>query len=101
MEQTNNTYECNDGVSKGRAKLLNNIREVGFAITELNLFLDTHPYDRNALAMFKRLCAKKQELTAEYTAKYGPLCVCDSGGDTPFDWVSPAEKWPWERGGED
>ena len=89
-----------DAASKSRLRLLNNIREVGFAVVELNLFLDTHPYDRKALSMFKKLCAKKEELTKEYTMKYGPLSVCGSSDDAPFDWVSEDNKWPWQREGE-
>lgn len=83
--------------SNERTKLLNSIREVGFAVVELNLFLDTHPYDRGALSMFKRLCEKKKTLTEEYTRKYGPLMACDSSENVPFDWVSEANKWPWEK----
>ena len=36
-----------------REEMMNNIRGFNFAITELALYLDTHPYDTNALAMHK------------------------------------------------
>ncbi len=98
MDVICNKVNCqNDCASTDRVKLLNKIREVGFAVVELNLFLDTHPYDRGALTMFKRLCEKKQMLTEEYTRKYGPLKACDSSENVPFDWVSEANKWPWEK----
>lgn len=93
-------FMCDDSVSKSQKRLLNAIREVSFAVVELNLFLDTHPHNREALMLFKKLCANKEVLVNEYKTKYGPLKACHSSENTPFEWVSENNKWPWERGGE-
>lgn len=93
-------FMCDSEISKSQSKLLNSLREISFAVVELNLFLDTHPHNMEALKLFKKLCANKEILEKEYVMKYGPLCACDSAENTPFEWVSEENKWPWQRGGE-
>ena len=91
-------FMCDSEIPKSQSKLLNSIREVCFAIVELNLFLDTHPNNMEALALFKKLCANKEVLENEYKMKYGPLKVCDVSDNTPFSWASEENKWPWQKG---
>ena len=78
-------------------ELLNRIRETAFAITDLNLFLDTHPSCKQALELFTSLAFTLESLKREYTSKYGPLKAMDSANDTPFEWVSDKYLWPWQR----
>ena len=39
-----------------REKLLAWIDQVSFAVVEMNLYLDTHPEDEDALAFFREIC---------------------------------------------
>lgn len=39
---------------KDREKLLQFISEVSFALIDVNLFLDTHPYDEDALEYYEK-----------------------------------------------
>ena len=65
-----------------------------FAMTELNLYLDTHPNDTDAFEMFhdyeKLLAAVKRD----YEEKYGPLTANRAAKGTKYTWIS--DPWPWE-----
>ncbi len=79
-----------------KAKMLLEIQQLDFAVTELNLFLDTHPNDEEALGMFVKTAAAAKSLKHDYVSKYGPVCVMDSTDKVPFEWVDSSYKWPWQ-----
>ena len=83
---------CNDN----KSELLKRISELDFAIVDLNLYLDTHPECAEALEMLTKLAATLKSLKADYVKKYGPLMVTDVENETPFSWVAPEHKWPWQ-----
>ena len=78
-----------------RKDLMDKINHCSFAMNEANLFLDTHPYDTEAMAYFQKHRESRVEAMKEYAKYYAPLAidyaVCDK---TPRKWVS--EPWPWE-----
>lgn len=74
--------------------MLRRIMELEFATTDLNLYLDNHPDDREALEMFTKLCAMLKSLEYDYSQRFEPLTACDSKNQTPFQWVQTA--WPWK-----
>jgi len=78
-----------------REKLLKQIMAYNFAAVEWNLFLDTHPCDREAIAVFNKMVEKTKELKKEFVSKYGPLKAADSINPSNWDWVE--EPWPWDR----
>ena len=49
-----------------KALLSQQIDAVQFAMWELHLYLDTHPDDISALALFKKYEEKSEKLVAEY-----------------------------------
>lgn len=81
-------------VKNQREKDLLEIQMLDFSITDLNLYLDTHPFDTDAYNLFKKYvmeCKKKKE---EYTNIYGPLTL-DYLTD---EWEWSKGVWPWEEG---
>lgn len=77
-----------------REEMLNEIRCYNFAITELALYLDTHPCDERALRMHKEYCKVYRDITEKYQKVYGPLSIfypCNQ-----WRWLE--EPWPWEGG---
>ena len=58
-----------------QAELLTKVDAYCFAVHELNLYLDTHPYDRDIINLFKELAADSDKAINEYENKYGPLFV--------------------------
>ena len=84
-----NTVDCDL-----RRKMIQEIRGYDFAITELALYLDTHPDDEKALCLHRKYCKEYRELTDKYQKVYGPLTInfpCNK-----WRWLE--EPWPWEGG---
>ena len=77
-----------------RQDMLQEIMEYRFALTELGLYLDTHPCDERAVAMHNEYSKKAKTLSDKYQKVYGPLTM-----DYPCNkWRWLEEPWPWERG---
>ena len=71
-----------------------NLSQIGFAMHELNLYLDIHPEDRNMLNIFMDYKNLYNNLLNTYEQKYGPITVNGVDGTTPFSWVNTT--FPWE-----
>ncbi|MEI3316889.1 spore coat protein CotJB [Eubacterium ramulus] len=56
-----------------KQRLMNAIYQCGFAISDITLFLDTHPKDPDALDYFQHMKHKYNHFVAEYETKFGPL----------------------------
>lgn len=77
-----------------REKLLNMLRAYSFAAYEWNLYLDTHPNDKQGIAMHIKMSERAEELTKEYQRKYGPLTASAVTNPNCWDWIE--EPWPWD-----
>ena len=100
QETAKNNSLWNDEITESgnlsKCQLIDIINQLEFATTGLNLFLDTHPNDEEALKTFTMLAAALKSYKHDFIQKYGPLYATDSTDETPFDWVSGKFKWPWE-----
>jgi spore coat protein JB len=73
---------------------LGDLMALGFAIKELNLYLDTHPRDREALEMMQSLNKMMKDGQEKFIQMFGPQTIMDIlSGDT-YDWID--NPWPWE-----
>lgn len=54
-------------------ELLLNVMTFDFYMHELNLYLDTHPMDKEAIKLFKNAREMYNQYANEYTENYGPL----------------------------
>lgn len=79
-----------------RNKLLKKLSAAQFAVWELQLYLDTHPCDQNAVELCKKHSEDANRLYKEYTEKYGALKkeCCNT-----TEWLS--NPWPWDITGGD
>ena len=87
--QEENTVNCDV-----RREMIQEIRCNEFAITELALYLDTHPDDEKALCLHRKYCKRLKDLKDKYQKVYGPLTInypCNK-----WRWLEMP--WPWERG---
>ena len=66
-----------------------------FAAFDVQLYLDTHPYDRNALRLFDSYQKNYQRNRKEFEAKYGPVSADTAALHDSWRWVN--DPWPWER----
>lgn len=76
-------------------QLLEEIQAIDFVIVELNLYLDTHPHDYEAIEQFNDFSEKSMHLKIEFEKKFGPLMNFGrSFSSYPFNWVDTP--WPWQ-----
>ena len=82
--------------SNKRFGLLREIQELEFTAIELNLFLDTHPEEQQALRDYIQVAQRLDRAVAQYERAYGPLFNFGfSPSEYPWRWIE--EPWPWER----
>lgn len=73
-------------------QMLEKIRCLSFAITDLAEYLNTHSEDKKAICLHREYCNELRTLKDKYQKVYGPLsiyCPCNS-----WRWLE--EPWPWE-----
>jgi spore coat protein JB len=76
-------------------QMLQELQAVDFVLVELNLYLDTHPTDTQAIEQYNRLAQSRYQLACRYESEYGPLLHFGrSYSRQPFDWVETP--WPWQ-----
>ena len=89
------TKHCKDTADK--KQMLQTISELDFSLTDLNLYLDTHPSDREALELFKKLSATLNSYVFDFEKSFGPLTARANTDTRYFMWVSDDIKMPWQR----
>lgn len=79
--------------------LIKKIQELSFCAVELNLFLDTHPTNTQALQDYSYVLKELQQLKQIYNKNYGPLMNFGEAyvSGNFWQWVAEDEKWPWEN----
>lgn len=76
-----------------REILLNKLSTYQFATLDLQLFLDTHPNDKDTIAKMNKYKRTAQELRDRFEEKYGPLT---KGANDSNNWRWIKAPWPWE-----
>ncbi len=74
-----------------REAMLKKLSAVQFALWEMHLYLDTHPWDLAMLENHNRLAIKYKQLKAEFEEKFCPLTAAKAQG---VEWLKGP--WPWE-----
>ena len=81
-------------MSKDQMRLLKFISQVSFALTETNLYLDTHPDDPKALECYRKYRHLREQTMADYVNRFGPIDSMQVESDSRWTWVDTP--WPWE-----
>ena len=79
-----------------RAKDLKTVQKYMFAAYDLQLFLDTHPNDSEALKMYSDVVKKAEDARADFEKRYGPLSAFSAAYDTQ-NWQWNENPWPWDN----
>lgn len=77
-----------------RIELLEAIQSLEFTIVELNLYLNTHPTDHEALIKFNKAMTEVKDLKEIYDRHYGMLTSQNSHSSYSWEWLK--EPWPWQ-----
>lgn len=81
-----------DDISKMEMK--KQIAAVHMMLEDLQLYLNTHPTDRNALAKRNNYVKQLKMLKDEYNKCFDMISQDDSFSPYPWQWIN--EPWPWE-----
>ncbi|MDP4145182.1 MAG: spore coat protein CotJB [Bacillota bacterium] len=80
-----------------REELVKKMQELTFAAVDLNLYLDNHPDNREALGIYNKIYKELTDVKKIYEMKYGALSNFGcSPSQCPWTWID--EPWPWEIG---
>ncbi len=71
-----------------------NLNQIGFALHDINLYLDVNPNDNQMLRIFDKYKNLYNELFTQYENKYGAICVNNVNNKIPFEWENSS--FPWE-----
>lgn len=84
-----------DNKIKDRDSLLKKLSILDFIAVDLQLFLDTHPDDKEAIAKYNNIIDEADSVRYEFERMYGPLCSFRSmSSETDFKWIDCP--WPWQ-----
>lgn len=73
---------------------LHELQALGFALVELGEYLDTHPKDTEAFALFRSYAELYHKGRQEYEKMHGPLTQKDSAMQESYTWLK--DPWPWD-----
>jgi len=79
-----------------QARLLTDIDALGFAMIDLNLYLDVFPNDREKINLYNEYRKEKEGLLKEYESKYGPITL-NSDSLNSYPWAWNKMPWPWDN----
>ena len=77
-----------------QSQLLDWINQVSFVAYDTALYLDTHPYDEEALSFYNHYRTLRLKAVKMYEEKYGPLTL--DGADTDGHWSWGSMRNPWD-----
>ncbi|WP_067622817.1 spore coat protein CotJB [Alicyclobacillus acidiphilus] len=72
---------------------LQQLQSVDFSLVELNLYLDTHPEDNQAMRQYNELRTQRQMIVQNFENQFGPLT---NFGDTTSTQLWNVGPWPWQ-----
>ncbi|EET59293.1 hypothetical protein BRYFOR_08815 [Marvinbryantia formatexigens DSM 14469] len=79
-----------------QTQLLDCINEVSFAVSDILLYLDTHPDDCAALSYSREMIAARREAMAVYARRFAPLTIDSTNDADSCRWEWVMQPWPWE-----
>lgn len=78
-----------------REQLLSEIMTKDFVLTDLRLFLNTHPCEKEALTLFNDTAKEILNLKTQFESTYGPFDGRSPVSPARFDWID--DPWPWQN----
>lgn len=73
---------------------LGQIQELGFALRELGLYLDTHASDMEAAALLNQYAERYEDAVQQYQQNGGNLTQLQSAMSGTYEWLR--DPWPWD-----
>lgn len=78
-----------------REKMLKEVMAADFTLIDLALYLNTHPNDQRALALYRNATQHAKMVTQRFEQMYGPLTHRQAANSDTWRWIE--SPWPWEK----
>ena len=78
-----------------KMEMMKQLSATRFMMTDLALFLNTHPMDKEAIVEYNNFVIQWRLLKENYEMNYGMLTNNNSLSPYPWQWIN--EPWPWEN----
>lgn len=75
--------------------LLYQLMQYQFVLIDLDLYLDTHPNDQEAINLYHKYLTIKKQMCDKYESMYGAITL-DSNYLGTNSWTWKNSPWPWE-----
>ena len=75
--------------SEEKKKMLDRVNELSWGVVEMTEYLDTHPYEKDAIDYFVRLNREYNKAKKAYYEAFGPLTI------DQIDQVNDMTAWNW------
>lgn len=76
-------------------RMLFDIGTISFVLMDLTLYLDTHPYDREAMEYFNHYSRIRAGMMKDFASRYYPLTLSNAEGCSK-EWTWGLAPAPWE-----
>ena len=70
------------------------VQELGFALRELGLYLDTHAADDEAAALYNQYAERYEDAMQQYQQSGAALTQLESAQSGTYTWLN--DPWPWD-----
>ena len=77
-------------------ELMCEIMAVDFAITDIKLYLNTHPHDVDAIKLYNSLVKKRLTMIDSYQSMFGPI-IAETYDKSEDDWRWIDNPWHWDK----
>ncbi len=77
-----------------RCEAMKKVMEADFVAYELQLFLDTHPEDAQAMEKYTEAVKCATSARRDYETNFGPITAASAAGKLPWQWIS--SPWNWQ-----
>lgn len=81
-------------LSQEGMRMLNDISIVDFVLVDLSLYLDTHPFDQEAMEYFNHYVRIKNKMSRDFSMRFFPLTTDQA--ESKKEWRWGAAPLPWE-----
>jgi spore coat protein JB len=78
-----------------RERLLKEVMAADFTLIDLALYLNTHPTDQRALALYRNAVQHAMITRQKFEQMYGPLTQLHGADCNTWRWIE--SPWPWEK----
>ena len=77
-----------------RDDMMTRVQMLGFVMSDIALFLNTHPYDDAALQFYQKYKALYDMALVEFEEQFGPMSMDRVNIEDGWSWID--HPWPWE-----